>query len=94
MFYSKGEKKYVDRITDALYVHFFIDPYIAYWQFVARRLKLNESVDDYWVDQRRLADPDMTCTFVVGLPEGFCFTFPLEWIHLTKISCYKEPEQC
>lgn len=62
--------------SDSLYIAFATDPFIAYDQFVARRLNSSEFVDVYIADLRRLStlkgglsDRGLACAFVAALPE-------------------------
>ena len=63
------------QIKAALIAAFAVDKFIAYDQFVTRRLRDGESVDVYLADLRRLAalfggipDAGLGCAFVAGLP--------------------------
>ena len=70
---SKNDAK---KIKEALVTAFAADKFSAFEQFVARRLRANESVDVYLADLRRLSrlaggvnDGVLACAFVAGLPE-------------------------
>ena len=63
------------QIKAALTSAFAVDKFVAYGQFVTRRLRDGESVDVYLADLRRLAalfggipDAGLGCAFVAGLP--------------------------
>ena len=64
------------KIKEALLTAFAADKFSAFEQFVARRLRPNESVDVYLANLRRLSrlagginDGVHACAFVAGLPE-------------------------
>ena len=74
---SNTDKGSYDKIKAALTSAFAVDKFIAYEQFVGRRLRDGESVDVYMADLRRLAElfggiPDagLSCAFVAGLPDS------------------------
>ena len=61
----------------ALKTAFAVDPYEAYEQFIARKLRAGESPDVYLAELRRLSslfggltDKALACAFVAGLPEN------------------------
>ena len=63
-------------IKDVLYTAFSLSPVTAYKQFVARRLRLGETVDVYLAELRKLAtqfrgmtERGLVCAFIAGLPE-------------------------
>lgn len=71
------DKGNYDKIKSALTSAFAVDKFIAYEQFVGRRLRSEESVDVYLADLRRLAvlfggipDAGLSCAFVAGLPDS------------------------
>ena len=73
---SEDKEKYKS-IKAALISAFATDKFLAYEQFVARKLRDGEPVDVYLADLRRLAEhfggiPDdgLSCAFVAGLPEA------------------------
>ena len=64
-------------VKSALISAFSTDAYVAYEQFVSRRLKPCESVDVYLADLRNLSslfggipEKALTCAFVAGLPDS------------------------
>lgn len=74
---SSSDKEKFEKIKAALISAFAADKFVAYEQFVARRLREGESVDVYLADLRRLAelfggttDSVLSCAFVAGLPES------------------------
>lgn len=69
------DKANFKKIKAALISAFAVDKFVAYDQFVTRRLRDGESVDVYLADLRRLAtlfggipDAGLSCAFVAGLP--------------------------
>lgn len=65
------------KIKEALRRAFGIDKFVAYEQFVSRRLRTGESVEVYLADLKRLAssfggmpNEALSCAFVAGLPES------------------------
>ncbi len=71
------DKDNYDTIKAALISAFAADKFVAYEQFVERRLRDGESVDVYLADLRRLAalfggipDTGLSCAFLAGLPEA------------------------
>ncbi|KAK4307617.1 hypothetical protein Pmani_020637 [Petrolisthes manimaculis] len=74
---SSPDKEKYAKIKAALISAFAADKFVAYEQFVNRRLREGESVDVYLADLRRLAelfggmtDLGLSCAFVAGLPES------------------------
>ncbi|KAK4315449.1 hypothetical protein Pmani_000020 [Petrolisthes manimaculis] len=74
---SSTDKGSYDKIKAALTSAFAVDKFIAYEQFVDRKLRDGESVDVYLADLRRLAvlfggipDAGLSCAFVAGLPDS------------------------
>ena len=74
---NSTDKEDYDAIKSALTSAFAVDKFVAYEQFVGRRLCSGESVDVYLADLRRLAvlfggipDAGLSCAFVAGLPES------------------------
>ena len=74
---SEIDKADVAKIKRALLSAFAQDSFVAYEQFVSRRLKPDEAADVYLADLRRLAalfggvsDTALACAFVAGLPES------------------------
>lgn len=73
---STNKNKY-EKIKEALISAFAVDKFLAYEQFVSRKLRDGEPVDVYLADLRRLAelfggvtDSCLSCAFVAGLPEA------------------------
>lgn len=73
---SESDRQSADKVKKALLAAFAADPYVAYDQFVNRRLREGESPDVYLAELRRLAtlfggmtDKGLACAFVSGLPE-------------------------
>ena len=73
---TANKEEYV-KIKEALLAAFAADKFIAYEQFIARKLQDGEPVDVYLADLRRLAelfggisDSALSCAFVAGLPEA------------------------
>lgn len=73
---SESDRKSAKKVKEELLAAFAVDPYVAYDQFINRRLCTGESPDVYLADLRRLAtlfggvpDKALTCAFVAGLPE-------------------------
>ena len=74
---SSADKGSFDKIKAALTSAFAVDKFIAYEQFVGRKLRDSESVNVYLADLRRLAElfggiPEagLSCAFVAGLPDS------------------------
>lgn len=74
---SSPDKEKYEKIKVALVSAFAADKFVAYEQFVARRLREGESVDVYLANLLRLAelfggmtDSGLSCAFVAGLPES------------------------
>lgn len=70
-------KEDIKIVKNALISAFSTDAYIAYEQFIARRLKPGESADVYLADLRNLAtlfggipEKALTCAFVAELPDS------------------------
>ena len=73
---SEGDQKSTKKIKEALLAAFAVDPFIAYEQFIGRKLQSGESPDVYLAELRRLSslfggmnDKALACAFVAGLPE-------------------------
>ena len=73
---SEAEKRDEGKIRTALLTAFADDAFAAYSKFVGRKLGVNESVDVFMADLRRLSalfggmsDQGLACAFVAGLPE-------------------------
>lgn len=73
---TSSDKEEYTKIKEALILAFAADKFVAYEQFVSRRLRDGESIDVYLADLRRLAelfggmtDGGLSCAFVAGLPE-------------------------
>lgn len=71
------DRKKFSRVRDALVEAFAVDPFLAYEQFTARKLRSGESPDVFLAELKRLAslfggmtDKGLSCAFVAGLPEG------------------------
>ena len=74
---SEENRKKTTEIKNALLAAFAVDPFVAYEQFVGRKLQAGESPDVFLADLRRLAslfggitDKGLSCAFVAGLPES------------------------
>ena len=72
----ESDRKSAEKVKKALLAAFAADPYVAYDQFVSRKLRPGESPDVYMAELRRLAtlfggmnDKALACAFVSGLPE-------------------------
>ena len=73
---AETDKENFNRIKEALLKAFAIDAFVAYKQFVTRKLKHGEAVDVCLAEQRRLSiligglpDRAIACAFVAALPE-------------------------
>uniref|UniRef100_A0A5S6QCV4 CCHC-type domain-containing protein n=1 Tax=Trichuris muris TaxID=70415 RepID=A0A5S6QCV4_TRIMR len=73
---SDEDRRDVKKVKEALLAAFALDRFIAYKQFMARKLNFGESPDVFLADLRRLAtlaggisDGFLCCAFVAGLPE-------------------------
>lgn len=73
---GEADRKRTEKVKEALLAAFAVDPYVAYEQFVSRKLRSRESPDVYLAELRRLAslfggmsDRALACAFVAGLPE-------------------------
>ncbi|XP_064106974.1 uncharacterized protein LOC135215948 [Macrobrachium nipponense] len=71
-----ADRKKVDKVKEALLAAFAVDPYVAYEQFVSRKLHSGEAPDVYLAELRRLgslfggiSEKALACAFVAGLPE-------------------------
>ncbi|KRY07334.1 Pol polyprotein, partial [Trichinella patagoniensis] len=71
------ERSSIDKVKEALLAAFAADPFVAYDQFVSRRLGPDESPDVFLAELRRLAtlfggvsEKALACAFVAGLPEN------------------------
>jgi len=71
------DKKDFGKIKQALYTAFAADSFVAYEQFIARKLQPGETVDVFLAELRKLATflcglPDivLSCAFVAGLPDA------------------------
>lgn len=65
------------KLKESLISAFSTDKFLAYEQFITRKIRIDESADVYLADLRRLAtliggmtDSALTCAFVAGLPES------------------------
>ncbi|KAG0728892.1 hypothetical protein GWK47_031514 [Chionoecetes opilio] len=74
---NSADKNDISKIKAALISALAADKFVAYEQFVTRRLQDSESVDVYLADLRRLAalfggipDNGLICAFVAGLPSS------------------------
>jgi len=74
---SPEDKRDYDKIKAALYTAFAADSFVAYEQFVARKLQPGETVDVFLAELRKFAAPlggvsdkVLACAFVAGLPES------------------------
>ena len=73
---AETDKENFNRIKEALLKAFAVDAFVAYEQFVTRKLKHGEAVDVYLAELRRLSiligglpDRAISCAFAAGLPE-------------------------
>ena len=73
---SEDDKRDAEKIKTALLQAFADDAFVAYSIFVRRKLNVNESVDVFMADLKRLSalfggmsDQGLACAFVAGLPE-------------------------
>uniref|UniRef100_A0A5S6Q120 CCHC-type domain-containing protein n=1 Tax=Trichuris muris TaxID=70415 RepID=A0A5S6Q120_TRIMR len=73
---SDEDRRDVKKVKKALLAAFALDRFIAYKQFMARKLDFGESPDVFLADLRRLAtlaggisDGFLCCAFVAGLPK-------------------------
>ena len=71
-----SDKRSTEKVRTALLTAFADDAFVAYSKFVDRKLKVNEPVDVFLADLRRLSalfggmsDQGLACAFVTGLPE-------------------------
>ncbi|CDW55796.1 zf-CCHC domain containing protein [Trichuris trichiura] len=71
------DRKNVEKVKQTLLSAFAADPFVAYHQFVSRRLGSTESPDVFLAELRRLAslcdiasEKTLAYAFVAGLPEG------------------------
>ncbi|KRZ59047.1 hypothetical protein T02_3184 [Trichinella nativa] len=71
------ERSSIDKVKEALLAAFATDPFVAYDQFVSRKLGPDESPDVFLAELRRLAtlfggvsEKALACAFVAGLPEN------------------------
>lgn len=74
---AEDDSKKVKKIKEALIAAFAVDPYIAYEQFISRKLQAGESPDVFLAELRRLAslfggmsEKGLACAFIAGLPES------------------------
>lgn len=74
---GSADKGSYEKIKTALISAFAVDKFIAYEQFVGRRLRDGESADVYLADLQRLAmlfggitNAGLSCAFVAGLPDS------------------------
>lgn len=74
---DEGDRKSTENVKAALLAAFAIDPYVAYEQFIGRKLHFEESPDVYLAELRGLAslfsgmiDKGLACAVVAGLPES------------------------
>jgi len=74
---SDADKNNFQRIKEALCTAFGTDSFLAYEQFVGRKLQSGESVDVFLAELRKLtvpfggvSDRVLACAFVAGLPEA------------------------
>ncbi|KRY06917.1 Pol polyprotein, partial [Trichinella patagoniensis] len=71
------ERSNIDKVKEALLAAFAADPFVAYDQFISRKLGPDESPDVFLAELRRLAtlfggvsEKALACAFVAGLPEN------------------------
>ncbi|KRZ50123.1 hypothetical protein T02_1604 [Trichinella nativa] len=71
------ERSSIDKVKEALLAAFAADTFVAYDQFVSRKLIPDESPDVFLAELRRLAtlfggvsEKPLACAFVAGLPEN------------------------
>ena len=74
---SDEHKASGDKLKEALLAAFAQDPFLAYEQFIGRKLRPGEAADVYLADLRRLAslfggvsDTALACAFAAGLPDS------------------------
>lgn len=74
---TSADKKDFEKIKRALYTAFAADSFLAYEQFVARKLQPGETVDVFLAELRKLAtslgglsDKVLSCALVAGLPDA------------------------
>ena len=74
---AESDRKSTEKVKEALLAAFEVDQYMAYEQFISRKLRSGETPDVYLAELRRLAslfggmsDKALACAFVAGLPEG------------------------
>ncbi|KRZ26608.1 hypothetical protein T4B_10054 [Trichinella pseudospiralis] len=74
---NSQERSSIDKFKEALLAAFPADPFVAYDQFVSRKLGPDESPDVFLAELRRLAtlfggisEKALACAFVAGLPEN------------------------
>uniref|UniRef100_A0A5S6Q5R6 CCHC-type domain-containing protein n=1 Tax=Trichuris muris TaxID=70415 RepID=A0A5S6Q5R6_TRIMR len=74
---ANEDRKSFKKVREVLLAAFAVDPFVAYEQFVTRRLGVNEQPDVFLAELRRLAslfggvsEKALACAFVAGLPES------------------------
>ena len=74
---DEADRKKTEKIKKALLAAFAVDPYVAYEQFIGRKLQVGESPDVFLAELRRLAslfggmpEKGLACAFVAGLLES------------------------
>ena len=74
---AEEDRKCTEKVKKALLAAFAVDPYVAYEQFVTRKLCSAEPPDVYLAELRQLtslfggiSDKALACAFVAGLPGG------------------------
>ena len=74
---TSADKKDFEKIKRALHTAFAADSFLAYEQFIARKLQPGETVDVFLAELRKLAtslgglsDKVLSCAFVAGLPDA------------------------
>ena len=74
---TSADKKDFEKIKCALCTAFAADSFLAYEQFISRKLQPGETVDVFMAELRKLATPlgglsdkVLSCAFVAGLPDA------------------------
>lgn len=66
---AETDRKTIEKVKKVLLAAFVVDPYVAYEQFINRKLHLGELPDMYLADLRHLASLFSRITFVARLPD-------------------------
>ena len=75
---TEEDRRSTDKVKAALLAAFAVDQYVAYEQFISRKLRSGETPDDVYLAKLRrfaslfggMSDKALACAFVTGLPEG------------------------